>query len=134
VKPELAAMIRQEIAHLADQINELTAQRTALVKVLANGADPAPVVEAPEPPVIAFAATPSRRSGRRKAADPTPTVREILRKIVADAGVAGIERQAIQAMAGQKTNAVYGSINTMLSRMKTEGVFSENDEGIFQLS
>jgi hypothetical protein len=131
--PELAAMIRTEIARLADQINELTAQRTALVKVLANGAE-VPTVEAPEPPTFAFAATPSPRSGRRKAGDPTPTVREILRKIVADAGRAGIERQDVLATAGRKTNATPGSVNTMLSRMKTEGVFSEDDAGVFKLN
>ena len=132
--PELAGMIRTEIARLADQINELTAQRSALVKVLTNGAEPAPTVEAPEPPVIAFSATPSLRSGRRKASDPTPTVREILHKIVADAGKAGIERQAVFATAGRKSNAAPGTIGTTLSRMKSEGVFSEDDNSVFRIA
>jgi len=132
--PELAAAIRTEIAKLADRINDLTAERTALVKLLANGADPAPTVEAPEPPTFAFSATPSPRSGRRKPGDPTPTVREILRKIVADAGKAGIERQAVFAAAGRKSNAASGTIGTTLSRMKTEGVFNEDVAGVFRLA
>jgi hypothetical protein len=131
--PELAAAIRTEIARLADRINDLTAERGALVKLLANGAE-APTVEAPELPTFAFATTPSPRSGRRRASDPTPTVREILRKIIADAGRDGIERHTVQITAQRKTNATPGTINTTLSRMKTEGVFRENDNGIFQLA
>jgi len=132
--PELATMIRAEIAKLADRINDLTAERTVLVKLLANGAEPAPVIEAPEPPTIAFSATPSARSGRRRASDPTPTVREILHKIVADAGKAGIERQAVFATAGRKSNAAPGTIGTTLSRMKSEGVFSEDDNSVFRIA
>jgi hypothetical protein len=131
--PELAAAIRTEIARLADAINDLTAERGALVKLLANGAE-APTEPPPEPPTFAFAATPSTRSGRRRASDPTPTVREILRKIVADAGTAGIARQAVFAAAGRKSNAASGTIGTTLSRMKTEGVFNEDVAGLFRLA
>jgi len=131
--PELAAAIRTEIAKLADRINDLTAERTALVKLLANGAE-VPAVEPPEPPTFAFAATPSRRSGRRRPGDPAPTVGEILRKIIADAGRDGIERKAVLATAGRKTNAQPGSITATLSRMKTEGAFSEDDNGVFRLA
>ena len=40
-------------------------ERGALVKLLANGAEPVPTVEAPEPPTIAFTTKPSRHGGRR---------------------------------------------------------------------
>jgi len=131
--PELAAAIRTEIAKLADRINDLTAERTALVKLLANGAE-VPMVEAPEPPTIAFSATPSPRSGRRKPGDITPTAREIVRKIVADAGRAGIERQALFAAAGRKTNLKRSTIGVRLSVMLGNGELTEDDANTIRLA
>jgi len=132
--PELAAAIRTEIAKLADRINDLTAERTALVKLLANGADPVPTVEAPEPPTIAFTTKPSRTGGRRKPGDTTPTAREIVRKIVADAGKSGIERQALFDAAGRKTNLKRSTIGVRLSMMLGVGELTEDDANMIRLA
>lgn len=131
--PELAAAIRTEIAKLADRINDLTAERTALVKLLANGAE-VPAVEAHEPPTIAFNTKPSRHGGRRKPGDITPTAQQIVRKIVADAGKSGIERQELFAEAGRKTNLKRSTIGVRLSMMLGDGELTEDDAGMIRLA
>jgi len=131
VTPELAAAIRTEIAKLADRINDLTAERTALVKLLANGAE-VPTVEAPEPPTIAFAATPSRRSGRRRAANAGPTLRNMIRHMVVEAGKDGIARDDLIAAITKKTNSPDSSIRSTVSQLKVKGEIKQTKEGTFR--
>jgi hypothetical protein len=126
--PELAAAIRTEIAKLADRINDLTAERTALVKLLANGAE-VPTVEAHEPPTIAFAANPRARKRRVHTG---PTLRNMLRHLVVEAGKDGIAREALVEALGKRTNSPATSIGSTVSYLKTKGEIKETKEGVIK--